>query len=201
MDIKLVEHAKDYIDDLAKGINPFTKEEVNDEDIINNVKISRCLFFVSEVLEEVIKNGGAGKAPRKPKKEPFNPDAVDLSGYVFSDIPVNISDIASQINSFRPENMSRLKVTALTDWLVDMKLLEITIYRDKTRKYPTAQGNAMGITKEERMGIHGLYSVVLYDEAAQRLIVDNLSGIVEQGYNNTKKRSETADEGAEDKTE
>ena len=30
MDINLVSHAKDYIDDLDKGINPFTKEEINE---------------------------------------------------------------------------------------------------------------------------------------------------------------------------
>ena len=41
MDINLVSHAKDYIDDLARGINPLTKEDVNEQDVINNVKISR----------------------------------------------------------------------------------------------------------------------------------------------------------------
>ena len=61
MDIKLVEHAKDYIDDLANGINPFTKEEVNENDIVNNVKISRCLFYVSDLLKEIIDNEGITK--------------------------------------------------------------------------------------------------------------------------------------------
>lgn len=71
MDINLVSHAKDYIDDLAKGINPFTKEEVNESDIINNIKISRCLFYVSEILNEVISNGGVNRSSKPKDNEGF----------------------------------------------------------------------------------------------------------------------------------
>lgn len=69
MDIKLVLHAMDYIDDLARGINPFTKEEIDDNDIINNVKISRCLFYVSDVLDTVI----AGDRLKNSKKHKLVP--------------------------------------------------------------------------------------------------------------------------------
>lgn len=46
MDINLVQHAKDYIDDLAKGVNPLTKQVIADDEVVNNVKISRCLFYI-----------------------------------------------------------------------------------------------------------------------------------------------------------
>ena len=188
-DPKLIAHAKDYIDDLAKGINPFTKEEIPEEDIVNNVKISRCLFYVSEVLGEIVTNGNV-KKPKQPKKVTFSLEGLDLSAFNYSSSPVNISDIVAQINSFRAENMSKLKTSAITDWLVDLKLLEVLIYNEKTRKYPTAMGNEMGIFKEDRMGLHGLYSVVLYDQKAQHFIIDNLPAVLEGGYNATKSRSE-----------
>lgn len=50
------------------GIDPLTGREVSDEDIINNVRISRCLFYVSDVLKRVIDNGGEVSVPKNAKK-------------------------------------------------------------------------------------------------------------------------------------
>ena len=188
MDIKLVTHAKEYIDDMAKGIHPLTKEELPEGDSLNNVRISRCLFFVSEVLEEVIENGGV-KKPKREKKQPFNIDAIDWSRYKYYKTPQNISDMAKQINALKPENMNNLKVTALTDWLVDIGMLEIITINGKNRKYPTQKGLAMGIIKEERMGIYGAYTVVMYDESAQHFVIDNLAAVIEGGFNNKSDRT------------
>ena len=38
MDIKLVTHAKEYIDDMAKGIHPLTKEELPEDSDIYAVR-------------------------------------------------------------------------------------------------------------------------------------------------------------------
>ena len=58
MDIELLKHAKYYIEKMANGVNPLTNEIVPDDDLINNVRISRCLFYVNDVLKEVINNKG-----------------------------------------------------------------------------------------------------------------------------------------------
>ena len=42
--------AKDWILKLANGINPLDGSAIPDGDIVNNVHISRCLFYVSELL-------------------------------------------------------------------------------------------------------------------------------------------------------
>ena len=57
-DLEIMQHAKEYLDKLAKGIDPLTGREVPEGEIINNVRISRCLFYVSDVLRQVIENGG-----------------------------------------------------------------------------------------------------------------------------------------------
>ncbi len=49
-DIEIMQRAKLYIDKLANGVNPITDKPVSDEDCINNVRITRCLFYVSDVL-------------------------------------------------------------------------------------------------------------------------------------------------------
>ena len=46
MNLELLKHAKEYIEKMANGINPLTGEIVPDNDLINNIRISRCLFYV-----------------------------------------------------------------------------------------------------------------------------------------------------------
>lgn len=43
-ELEKIAYAKTYIEKLANGINPLTNQAVPDDDIINNVRISRCLF-------------------------------------------------------------------------------------------------------------------------------------------------------------
>lgn len=187
-DIKLVKHAKDYIDDLAKGINPFTKEPVNDNEIINNVKISRCLFYISDILGEVISNGGVGRQS-KPQKDDFNIEIIPLDRIVITPIPSPISSLISQINAFKPENMKRLNATAITNWLVDIGLLEAIQINNKTYRNPTSEGVKYGISQEKRMGANGAYYINLYDESAQKFIIDNLQTVVDSGYNSYQRKN------------
>ena len=44
MDLELLKHAKSYIEKMANGINPLTGEKIPNNELINNVRISRCLF-------------------------------------------------------------------------------------------------------------------------------------------------------------
>ena len=53
IDIKKLVTAKVWIEKLANGINPLSDELVKEDDIINNVHISRCLFYVTELLDEI----------------------------------------------------------------------------------------------------------------------------------------------------
>lgn len=46
-ELETMKHAKEYIDKLANGIGPFSDKPVPDGDIINNVKLSRCFFYIS----------------------------------------------------------------------------------------------------------------------------------------------------------
>ena len=146
---------------MAKGVNPFTKEEVNEDDIINNVKISRCLFYVSEVLGEVIANGGVNKSS-KLKKFDFNVDNIDLSSIEITDVPVTVSVIAKKINDVKPENMKKLKVTAITNWLVSINILEVVTINNKNVKKVTTSGEDLGLIEEERIGQYGKYFAVTY---------------------------------------
>ena len=45
-----ISYAKSVIESLARGVNPFSGEMIPDDEVINNVKISRCFFYVVDLL-------------------------------------------------------------------------------------------------------------------------------------------------------
>lgn len=53
--------AESYIRKMADGINPITNEPAADDDMVNNVRITRCLYYVSYILRQVIDNDGVIK--------------------------------------------------------------------------------------------------------------------------------------------
>lgn len=48
-EVEKIAYTRMYIEKLANGINPLTDQAVPDTDLINNVRISRCLFYVSDL--------------------------------------------------------------------------------------------------------------------------------------------------------
>lgn len=61
--------AKHYIDSLANGLNPLDGTLIPEQDVVNNVKISRCLFFVSDVLRKQLDGHEPKKVSGKDKKK------------------------------------------------------------------------------------------------------------------------------------
>ena len=61
-ELEKIEYAKSFIDKLANGINPLDDSPIPDNDIANNVRLSRCFFYVSDILRQVIENGGVQPA-------------------------------------------------------------------------------------------------------------------------------------------
>lgn len=189
-ELETLEQAKSYMEKLANGINPMDGSLIPDEDVVNNVKLSRCLFYVADVLRQVIENGGISRK-KKEKKRPFSLPMERRNAFAFSAEPISVSEISRRINDLiADEAMTKLPYRAIRDWLLEIELLEEALDSNgKTVKRPTPQGEAIGIALENRMGQHGTYSVVVYDLDAQHFIMDNLDAIVEC------ERSKTEDHG------
>lgn len=52
-----LKRARMYIEQLANGIDPITGDELSDDTILNNIRLSRCFFYISEILQIAIMNG------------------------------------------------------------------------------------------------------------------------------------------------
>ena len=171
--------AKMYIDKLANGINPIDDAPASDADIINNVRLSRCLFYVSDILRQVIDNNGViGKG--KTSKKAFSISAEDIRKISFSETPIPVSEITKRVNAVADlDTYRKLSHTAITSWLIEIGALEERSTADGKRiKRPTEQGIGLGISAEKRTGMNGEYVVVVYNKDAQQFILDNIEAIV-----------------------
>jgi len=179
--------AKSYLDKLANGINPITNELASENDTINNIHISRCLFYVSDVLRNLIENN-SNPQKKKNSKIPFSVTPQQLADYVFDDNPITVTEITKKLNSLiNTEEMKGIKTTSITNWLIKINMLEYFADENgKNHKIPTENGIQLGITTQERLGMYGSYKVVLYDSNVQQFILDNIDTIA---YYNTQKKS------------
>lgn len=188
-ELETLERARMYMEKLANGINPIDGTPVPDDDVINQVRLSRCFFYVAGVLRQVIDNGGVAPKKKLPKA-PFDLSVDSRTTFAFSDTPIPISEVSKRINMLiDSEKMETLSYSAIRDWLFSLNLLEETQSGDgKSTKRPTQQGENLGIHLESRMGLDGIHFVVVYDLAAQHFIIDNLDAII--AFLNTNKENQ-----------
>lgn len=171
MNIELLKHANEYIGKMANGINPLTNEKLPNNDIVNNIRISRCLFYVNSILKEVEKNGGINK---KKGTLPFQINKETLKKYELTEDELSISKICKKINELKPnEDMKNIKPVDMTNWLVSLGLLKIIESNNKTTKIPTTEGERMGIRLKHIVLSYTEYDLVVYSKTMQEFILDN----------------------------
>ena len=182
-DLETLELAKSYMERLANGIHPITGTAIPDGDVVNDVRLSRCFFYVADVLRQVIERGGV-TPKKKTQKAAFALPLELRSAIDLSPTPIPISEIARRINTLVDKQaMATLPYRSITNWLLSIELLEETVsISGRPTKHPTAKGEELGIFSEDRMGSGGPYVVVLYAIEAQQFIVDNLDVIAEFGH-------------------
>lgn len=178
-ELELIYRAKTYIDNLANGINPLTGETVAEEDVVNNVRIARCLFFVSDVLERVLKNGGTVKKQRK-RKVSFTITDEQLSGFAYSDSPISLSQIIERLGAL--VDLTQIKKPSYKTLSTNLKIMGLL--EDANGRYgraklcPTETGKEIGLilsshitrTGEERYATY-------YNRNAQEFVINNLEGL------------------------
>ncbi len=181
-ELEKIKRAKMYVDKLANGINPIDDTKIPDEDIINHVRLSRCLFFVSDVLRQVIENGGTKTTAvsKNSKKLPLEVSLEQRNRFAYSEIPIAASEIAKRVNALvNEENRQKLTYDDILTWLIEIGMMEFASTPDGERtRQPTENGIKNGISVQERTGNNGIYHVVVYNIAAQHFIIDNLDAIL-----------------------
>ncbi len=194
-ELEKIARAKMYIDKLANGIDPLNDQPVGEWDVVNQVRISRCFFYISEVLGKVLENGGVGAAydakpevypTQQPSKKqtrrrpPFALTMQQREAFYPTEKPIPLSELARWIAHFSGvEDMRPLPSRKIKGWLVSVGLLQMRENaQGKARAFVTPEGFRNGISIEERSCPGGSYHTVLYDAKMQQLIMDNLDAIL-----------------------
>lgn len=167
--------ADKYISSLAKGLHPITKAILPEDSVINDVKIVRCLYFVSEAIKEAM-NCDKKKAERK---KPFSISQNEISRFKISNGEITISAIVKKLNELKnDENMVKLTTKPITQWLLNCDLLQEVEENGKTVKRPTESGKSMGMSVRRMITDYGFFNAVVYNSKAQQFILDNLWSIL-----------------------
>ena len=132
--------AQEWIEKLANGINPLTSEPVKEDDIVNNVHISRCLFFVSEMLKKVKTTEYSSDG-----KKPFMITSQEAEKIAIS-APCGIAQFMRAVNEGIPEDMKQLSTTSVIKWLRNNGYLYEARKDDKHKtNLPTEKGIKLGM--------------------------------------------------------
>lgn len=178
-ELEKIRYTKDFIDQMANGINPLDGSSIPETDLLNHVRISRCLFYVSDILRQVIENDGTEKKKSGNRKLPFSLTPEQKQKYTCSDSPLSASELCKRLSDLNDDpQVKKLTYNALTDWLLRREILtEDTSENAKVRKCPTALGEELGLSVVTRHSMRGDYDVVVYDQNAQQFVLDNLDSL------------------------
>ena len=156
----------------------------SEDAVLNNPNVTRCMFFVKEVLEGVRRNDGyIGRKAKKTGSKPF--PIENLAGFVYRE-DKTITKLVEQLNEMADLNLyKKLKYTTILSWLKENDFLQ-EAYNEELKKritLPTEKGAQIGIRSEKRRGQYGEFMVVIYSKTAQEYIVNNIKNILDTGKN------------------
>lgn len=177
-DLEIMQRAKMYMDQLAQGIDPISGKEVPEDSTLNNIRLARCFFYVSGILQQVIDNGGQVKRSTAPS---FSLNAQQASAIRPSEFPVQISEFMEMLKTATGNpDCKRPRSTIVTDWLLEKGLMQKGLNAEgKSIRIPSPAGNQLGIYTQEKQGPSGFYTAVLYHPAAQQFLLDHLGEMIQ----------------------
>ena len=169
-----------YLNKLSLGTDPFTGEEISEDSLLNNVYLSRSFRYAADIMEAILKNRCCITPYTSRKKREFHITEEEKKSIPISSDPIGISVLANRVAAAICPDVKGLPGVQMTSWLEDMGLLKTVTGNGEKMKVATEDGNAVGIVTAELLTRDGRkYKKNLYEETAQRFIIENLEIIGE----------------------
>lgn len=169
-DIDILKHAQTYIEKMANGVNPLTDEEIGPDDLLNQVRISRCLFYVNQKLKELIAAGGTVRASR-PQRDAFVYDQGLIDKVEYEEVPISLSQIVAHVCAAY-DDRCRLTYAMVSKLLCDEGILMPNPTGGSPKVVATPQAAQYGIWTEDYVDRRGEQRThTLYDNRGQRFVV------------------------------
>ena len=143
--------------------------------------IDKCVAQANERLARRKARAESGEMGRS-GKEKFHVTEDQLKNYPTDESPVPVSEIARRLNDLLPQdsNVEKIYFKTIRDWFVSQNYLEEKKNAlGKIFFVPTETGALNGVVTEPRVGKNGEnYDAVLYNGAAQKLVLDHVNELV-----------------------
>ena len=183
VDTKKLEIAIQYLHRITEGRNPVNNIPADDDSVIKNPNVVRCMLFIKEVLEAVKRNDGyIGRRPRTNRdssKQEYPLEA--LKEFRYSE-DKSVTRLVDQINNLVDMTVyQRITYIPITAWLKQNGYLgeEQTEENGKKRTVVTDKGREAGIKSELRRNAKDQeYVYITYGRTAQEFIVSNMDKIL-----------------------
>ncbi len=199
---QVIQHAKEYMDLLSKGIDPISRKEVGPVSIVAEPRLQKCFAFVSSILEELLANDGYvalpydgpdapqnGSAPQYEmvrKKNPFRLSQEQRRNVFIANKPIAPSTFISHINRvIDSEAMEKLSIKSINTWLLKNEYITQTkqpTVITKTVMKPMLKAAKIGIEETETTDPKTgeiRYRIMLTPKA-QQFLLDNMDQILEE---------------------
>ena len=195
---QIIQHAKNYMDLLAKGIDPISQNEI--ASIAAEPRLRKCFSFVSGILEELLANDGyvalSTDDPEAPpnesapqyelvrKKAAFQLSREQRRKVFIDNAPITPTAFINHINRVVDgESMEKLSIRRINAWLLKNAYIAETkqpavINRTVMKPLPKAAG--IGISEEETVDpkTGEIKSRIVLTRQAQQFLLDNLDQIL-----------------------
>ncbi len=189
---RILERAEQYMRKLSLGVNPLNEEALPDNDICRQERISKCLAYVADFLQQKIapnrepqpqkkKSKRESKQPRKFAIAELALSPEMLSKYEMTEEPVSLSGFVRRLNALLPEGsgMIPLIYSDVAEILTrEGVLLKEPGEKGKDMNLPSPHGEEMGFMRAEAdiRGHHAVYTKC--DAAAQKFILEKIQDCV-----------------------
>ena len=164
VDTRKLEIAIQYLQRIAEGHNPVNNIPVDDDSVIKNPNVVRCMLFVKETLEKVKRNDGyIGRRPRTKKDSSIKNSSKKeyplqaLKNFRYSE-DKSVSRLVDQFNGLTDLTIfQKLTYKPIIAWLKQNGYLrdELDEGTGKKRTLVTEKGSEVGIKSELRKDSKG----------------------------------------------
>ena len=202
-EMKILERAEMYLRKLSNGVNPLNDETLGEGDVCKQERISKCLLYVADYLQQKIAPKANRSTDQKPQKK-LQPRKVrelataelvlseeSLAKFECSEEPVSLSGFVRKVNDLIPagSGMMPLMYADVAEVLSQEGVL-VKQDGDKGRELnlPSPRGEELGFEKVEAeiRGRHAVYTKC--NVAAQKFILENIQKCVAQANERLEKR-------------
>lgn len=166
---------KIYLEKLARGMDPFTGDDLPTDTVLNNIYLCRAFTTAADVLDEVIRNGGKVTQKKKTYARPFEITEEQRSRIMLTEDPVVVSIIAARIAEVLPEDVHPVSPITIGKWLESQGLLVKVKGEDGGNcRIATEEGENLGIETKSEVARGRNIMKNYYSINAQAFIIANL---------------------------